>query len=115
MSIFSLIPWNFGQSRLYYSSEILQRTDISKLLEDKKTFRKDRKNRNRRYHKNKTNISKIANNMSKDDGYLAPSVKSKLDRIVQEINLIKDIPPIVNIFLKRSMFDIVKLESDDVD
>jgi hypothetical protein len=62
------------------------------------------KSNHRRYRENKFSKKEIANNVKIPGNWLAPSVKSKFDRIVQEIEFIKTILPITNIHLKKKEY-----------
>lgn len=90
--------------------EVKLRDDISELLKERCTYRRIRRNR-LRYRKPRFNNR----TSSKKEGWLAPSIKHKLDTHFKIIEKLKSILPITKIVIEVANFDTHKLKNPDVD
>ncbi|MDG5787454.1 RNA-guided endonuclease IscB [Evansella sp. AB-P1] len=97
------------EKNVLFEGEVQLRTDIQNLLSTKREFRRARRNRKTRYRKAKFL------NRKKDKGWLAPSVKHKIDSHVTFINKINKILPIKSITVEVAQFDIQKIKNPDIE
>jgi len=89
--------------------EVKLRDDISELLKERRMYRRIRRSR-LRYRKRRFD-NRIS---SKKEGWLAPSIKHKLDSHVRFVDYLKKILPITNIVVEVANFDTHKLKNPDV-
>lgn len=90
-----------ADNKVLYQSEITLRDDIKKKMESRRIFRRNRRQRKTRYRKHR--ILNRANSTKK--GRLPPSVRSKVQSHVDEVEFCKKILPISKIVLEVSQFD----------
>ncbi|HPT54811.1 MAG TPA: RNA-guided endonuclease IscB, partial [Fervidobacterium sp.] len=83
--------------------------DISELLKERRMYRRIRRSR-LRYRKRRFD-NRIS---TKKEGWLAPSIKHKLDSHVRFVDYLKKILPITNIVVEVANFDTHKLKNPDV-
>ena len=89
------------------SGEIQLLQGMCKRLDDKRMYRRLRRNR-LRYRKPRFN------NRKKNDGWLAPSIKHKLDSHIKMIDYLNSILPINQINVEVGNFDIQKINNPDI-
>jgi len=94
-----------GTREILYSSEVTLRTDITRKLKQRASYRRTRRNRKTRYRKPRFL------NRTRSEGWLPPSVQSKIDSTKKEIDYILSILPITRITFEYSKFDIHKLKN----
>ena len=98
------------KQNVLYLSEVEIRNDITKKMDRRSSLRRDRRNRKTRYRKprflNRGNSTK--------KGRYSPTLRSKFDSHVREIEFIKSILPIKNIVLEVGQFDTHKLKNPNV-
>ena len=90
-----------GNNKVLYQSEVALRNNIKKKMDSRRAFRKNRRQRKTRYRKPR--FLNRANSTKK--GRLPPSVKSKVQSHIDEIEFCKKILPISKIVLEVSQFD----------
>ena len=90
-----------SNDRILYKSEVTLRDDIKKKMDSRRGFRRSRRYRKIRYRKPR--FLNRANSTKKDR--LPPSVKSKVQSHVDEIEFCKKILPVSKIALEVSQFD----------
>lgn len=90
------------------SAEVHLRTDIVDLLSTRKQNRRSRRSRKLRYRKSRFLNRKISK------GWLAPSIRHKIDTHLTMINKIHKILPITNIIVEVAQFDIQKIKDPDI-
>ena len=90
-----------ANDKVLYQSETTLRDDIKKKMDNRRGARRNRRNRKTRYRKPR--FLNRANSTEKDR--LPPSVKSKVQAHVDEIEFCKKILPISKIVLEVSQFD----------
>lgn len=90
-----------ANNKVLYQSEVALRGDIKKKMDVRRTSRKRRRYRKARYRKPR--FLNRANSNKKDE--LPPSMKSKVQSHVDEIEFCKKILPISKIVLEVSQFD----------
>lgn len=90
-----------GNDKILYQSQVQLRTDIKSKMDNRRSFRRSRRNRKTRYRKprflNRTNSTK------KDR--LPPSIRHKVQAHIDEIEFCKEILPVSKIVLEVSQFD----------
>ncbi|MHB8231696.1 MAG: RNA-guided endonuclease IscB [bacterium] len=91
-----------------FRSETELRTDIVKLLSEKRQYRRTR--RNKLWYRQ----PRFLNRGNKNNGWLAPSVEHKLDSHIKIINSVKSILPISQINIEAAAFDIQKIKNPDI-
>ena len=92
-----------------YSAEVVLRNDIVDLLSTKRQNRRTRRNR-LRYRK-----ARFLNRVSaKKEGWLAPSVKHKINTHLKVVEKAHQILPITKIIVEVASFDIQKIKNPDI-
>lgn len=91
-----------------YSSEVELRNDIVKLLSSRRALRSSRRNRKTRHRKARFD------NRAKGKGWLAPSVRQKIDTHLKVVDDIHKILPITEIVVETAQFDIQKIKNPDI-
>lgn len=95
---------------IIYLSEIEIRNDISKKMTQRSKYRRNRRNRKTRYRKARWVNRK--NSIRKDR--FSPTITSKINSHIKEIEFVKSILPIKNIILETGNFDIHKLKNPNI-
>ena len=92
-----------------FSSEVELRTDIVKLLSEKRQYRRTR--RNRLWYRKPRFLNRTKN---KKKGWLAPSTEHRLNEHIKTVNFIKSILPVSRINIEAAAFDIQKINNPDI-
>lgn len=90
-----------------FKAEVELRQDISKLLENRRSLRRGRRNRKLRYRPARFN------NRGKK-GKIAPSIQHKIDSHITIIRKVCNILPITNIIVETAEFDTHKLKNPNI-
>lgn len=90
-----------------FKAEVELRQDISKLLENRRSLRRSRRNRKLRYRPARFN------NRGKK-GKIAPSIQHKIDSHLEIIKKVCRILPVTNIVVETAEFDISKLNNPNI-
>jgi hypothetical protein len=93
-----------------YSAELQLRTDIVKLLADRRQYRRTRRNRKTRYRKVRF-LNRVS---SKHKGWLAPSIENRINTHISIVNKLHDILPITKIIVETASFDIQKIKNHNI-
>lgn len=97
------------KSKELYSSEVILRNDIVDLLSTRRELRRSRRNR-LRYRK-----PRFDNRVkSKRPGWIAPSVKYKIDAHIRVIDNVCSILPISRIVVEVAQFDTQKINNPEI-
>lgn len=97
------------KSKELYSSEVILRSDIVELLSTRRELRRTRRNR-LRYRK-----PRFGNRVkSKHHGWVAPSVRHKVDAHIRVIDNICSTLPISRIIVEIAQFDTQKIKNPDI-
>lgn len=91
-----------------YSADVELRNDIVNLLSTRREARRARRNRKTRYRKPRFN------NRTRSDGWIAPSVKNKIDAHLKVVGDVFKILPIAKIVVEVASFDIQKIKNPDI-
>ncbi|MCB5162461.1 RNA-guided endonuclease IscB, partial [Marinomonas algarum] len=99
-----------GLGKVLYQSQVALRQDVSKKMEQRAMYRKNRRGRKCRYRP-----ARWANRASmRRVGRLAPSLHSKLDSHLREKNAVESILPIHRWKVETASFDIHKITNPEV-
>jgi hypothetical protein len=90
-----------------FSAEVQLRTDIPKLLSEKRMYRRSR--RNRLWYR-----PARFDNRKRPDGWLAPSIQHKLDSHIKLAKLAGSILPITQVIVETAAFDIQKINNPGI-
>ena len=98
-------------NKVLFEAEVELRTDIVELIATKREARRTRRNRKTRYRK-----PRFMNRVStKKKGWLAPSIKQKIETHVNIIDKIYQLLPINNLIIEVASFDIQKIKNPDIE
>lgn len=90
-----------------FAEEVVLRKDITDLISSRREARRTRRNR-LRYRK-----PKFSNRM-KDKGWIAPSVRQRIDAHLKSIEDVYSILPITKIIIEVAQFDTQKIKNPDI-
>lgn len=88
-----------------FESEVILRNDIVKLMATRRECRRSRRNRKTRYRKPRFD------NRIRPKGWLAPSVRNKIDTHLSVIRRAHEILPISKVVVETASFDIQKIKA----
>lgn len=89
--------------KVLYASETKTRDDIKDRLTERRSYRRTRRGRKTRYR------APRFDNRRRSDGWLTPTVRSKVQAHIAEIAFIKSILPVSRTVIETAAFDIHKL------
>ena len=99
-----------ANGKAVYQSQVQTRQDVSKKMQQRKMYRRNRRNRKTRYRK-----SRWQNRASmRNEGRIAPSIKSKVDSHLREKRFVESILPVSRWKVETASFDIHKIANPDV-
>jgi hypothetical protein len=99
-----------GLGKVVYQSQIALRKDVSKKMEQRAIYRRNRRGRKCRYRP-----ARWSNRASmRAEGRLSPSLKSKLDSHLRERNFVESILPISEWKVETASFDIHRITNPEV-
>jgi len=99
-----------ANGQVVYQSEVQLRTDVSKKMKKRSSYRRNRRGRKCRYRP-----ARWLNQASmKKEGGLAPSIRSKVESHYREKNFIESILPVSSWILELASFDIHKITNPEV-
>lgn len=93
------------EKNVLFESEVMLRNDIVNLLSSRRELRRARRNRKTRHRKARFN------NRRKPKGWLAPSVRNKVDTHLSVIRKVHDILPVSRVVVETASFDIQKINA----
>jgi len=96
------------KDKVLFESDVELRNDIMDLLSSRRELRRSRRNRKLRYRKPRFN------NRRRGKGWLAPSVKQKVDSHLTMVSKVCKILPISNIVVEVASFDIQKIKDPTI-
>ena len=96
------------ESKVFYEADVELRNDIVELISTRRENRRSRRNRKTRYRKARFD------NRRKDDGWLAPSIRQKIDTHLTVIANVHKILPITKIIVETAQFDIQKIKNPEI-
>lgn len=97
-------------SKVLYEADVKLCNDIVNLLSTRREARRARRSRKTRYRK-----ARFDNRVrSKKDGWLAPSIKQKIETHLTVIHKLHEILPISKIIVETASFDIQKIKNPNI-
>ena len=90
------------------AGELALRSDMSKKLEQKRNYRRNRRSRNTRYR------APRFDNRKRDEGWLAPSLYHKKEAHITLIETIKTLVPVTRTELEVATFDTQQLQNPEI-
>ena len=96
-------------SKVLYESEVVLRNDIVELLSGRRALRNSRRSRKTRYRKPRFD------NRKKPDGWLAPSIRQKIETHVTVVGNVMKILPVTKIIVETASFDIQKIKNPEIE
>lgn len=96
------------ESKVLYEADVELRNDIVDFISTKREARRTRRNRKTRYRKARFY------NRKREDGWLAPSVRQKIETHLQVVRDVYKILPIFKIIVETASFDIQKIKNPDI-
>jgi 5-methylcytosine-specific restriction endonuclease McrA len=97
-----------AHSKVLYQAEISLRTDIKQSMDQRRQYRRDRRNRHTRYRPARFN------NRRRSRGWLAPSLRSKAESTVRAIVLVAAILPVKHVRVEVASFDTQKMQAPEI-
>ena len=91
-----------------YSADVELRNDITELISTRRENRRSRRNRKTRYRKARFH------NRKKENGWLAPSIRHKIQCHLQIVENVYKILPITKIVVETASFDIQKIKNPQI-
>ena len=98
------------KEEVLYEADVELRDDIVKLLSTRRENRRTRRNRKTRYREARFNNRKN----SKPKGWLAPSIRQKIECHLKVVEDVTKILPISKIIVEVASFDIQKIKNSDI-
>lgn len=99
-----------ANGKVLYQAEVALRDDVSKKMEQRAMYRRNRRGRKTRYRP-----ARWSNRASmRAEGRLVPSIKSKADSHLRERNFVESILPVTRWKVELAAFDIHKITNPDV-
>lgn len=96
------------ETKVLYEADVTLRNDIVDLLSTRREARHTRRSRKTRYRKPRFN------NRTRKDGWLAPSVRKKVDTHLTTVHKVTEILPVSSITVETASFDIQKIKNPDI-
>lgn len=93
-----------------FEADVELRNDIVDNLSTRREARRTRRNRKTRYRKPRFNNRK----KSKKSGWLAPSIRQKIETHLSIVDMVNRILPITKIIVETASFDIQKIKNPDI-
>jgi N6-L-threonylcarbamoyladenine synthase len=97
------------EDKVLYEADVELRNDIVKLLATRRENRRARRNHKTRYRKARFD------NRRRGDGWIAPSIREKIDTHLTTIANVHKILPITKITVETAQFDIQKIKNPDIE
>lgn len=96
-----------SQDKVLFQGEVELRQDVKELIDTRRAYRKGRRNRKTRYRKARF-LNRIA---KKKDGWLPPSVLSKVNHNINWIKRLLAVLPKADLHIEVGKFDIQKMKN----
>ena len=91
-----------------FAAEVILRKDIVKKLASRLEMRRTRRNRKTRYRKPRFN------NRRRKEGWLAPSIRNKVESHLKVIRMVHSLLPIAKTTIEVAQFDVQKIKNDAI-
>jgi len=99
------------EDKVLYEADVELRNDIVDLLSTRRESRRTRRNHKTRYRQPRFD-NRVS---SKKEGWLAPSVRQKVDTHLQVIENVHKLLPIIKVIIEVASFDIQKINDPDIE
>ena len=96
------------ETKELYAAEVTLRADVVDLLSARRQFRRARRNRTTRYRQPRFN------NRRREEGWLAPSIRQRIETHLKVVKQAYKILPISQIIVEVASFDIQKIKNPDI-
>ena len=96
------------ENRELYAAEVELRSDIARLLAERRQYRRFRRYRKTRYRKPRFL------NRRRPEGWLPPSIQHRLDSHIKAVRKVTQILPVTEIRVQVAAFDIQKIKNPDI-
>jgi 5-methylcytosine-specific restriction endonuclease McrA len=96
------------EDKVLFEAEVELRNDITKLLATRRELRRSRRGRKTRYRKARFL------NRKKPDGWLPPSIRSKINTHIKVVEKVHKILPISQVVVEVAQFDIQKIKNPEI-
>ena len=96
------------ENKVLYEADVELRNDIVDLISTKREARRTRRNRKTRHRKARFD------NRKREDGWLAPSVRQKIETHLQVVKDVYKILPVFKIIVETASFYIQKIKNPDI-
>lgn len=96
------------KDKVLFEANVEMRNDIVNNISTRRQFRKTRRNKKTRYRKERFN------NRRRKDGWLAPSIRQKIDSHLTIIDKVNKILPISKTIVEVASFDIQKIKNPSI-
>lgn len=97
-----------SDNRVLYASETKLRNDISRKMQRRAKYRRNRRSRKMRYRQARFD------NRKRPEGWLPPSLKSKAESTVKTVKQLSKILPITKVRVEIAKFDTQKLQNPNI-
>lgn len=97
------------KDKVLYESDVELRSDITEHLSSRRELRRGRRNRKTRYRKARFD------NRRRDNGWLAPSVRQRVESHLRVVRHVCEILPVNSITVEIASFDIRKIKNPDIE
>ena len=98
------------EKEVLFEADVELRNDIVENLSTRREARKTRRNRKTRYRKPRFNNRK----KSKKSGWLAPSIRQKIETHLSIVDMVNKILPITKIVVETASFNIQKIKNPEI-
>ena len=96
------------ETKVLFEADVQPRNDIVDNLSTRREYRRSRRNRKTRYRKTRFD------NRRRDDGWLAPSVREKVETHLTAVQKVHEILPVTSITVEVASFDIQKIKDPSI-
>ena len=97
-----------ANGKVVYASETTTRTDISKKMKQRASYRRTRRGKKCRYRPVRFS------NRRRKEGWLTPTMRSKVQAHLREVTFVKSILPVSDTIIETASFDIHKITNPSV-
>jgi len=96
------------EAKEVYAAEVTLRNDIVDLLSTRREYRRARRNRKTRYRRPRFS------NRRRDDGWLAPSIRQRIDTHLKAVAMVHKILPITKTIVEVASYDIQRIKKPEI-
>lgn len=97
------------EDKVLFEAEVELRNDITKLLADRRSLRRNRRSRKTRYREARFL------NRKRPDGWLPPSIRNKVNTHIKVVEKVHKILPISRVVVEVAQFDIQKIKNPEIE